>query len=193
MSRWKDTLDALMRERAAALFGYAYVLTGDADAAEDLLQDALVRTFRVNRRSGTINEAHTYVKRAISTAFIDSHRRSEARPQRHPHDQGDFAQASAAHTSPHGSGDDLASLAAATMDLHAAILTLPPRERACVALRYLDDLPVASVAAELGLAPGTVKRYLSDGVARLRPLVDTTDFPEHDPDSVPVQHAGGTR
>lgn len=186
MSRWKDTLDALMRERAAALFGYAYVLTGDADAAEDLLQDALVRTFRVNRRSGTVNEAHAYVKRAISTAFIDSHRRREARPQRHPGDEGDFARASAAVPDP-------AARSAETLDLHAAILILPARERACVVLRYLDDLPVASVAAELGLATGTVKRYLSDGVARLRPLVSATDFPTDDPETVPVHHAGGTR
>ncbi|GMA34492.1 RNA polymerase sigma factor [Demequina litorisediminis] len=186
MSRWKDTLDALMHERAAALFGYAYVLTGDADTAEDLLQDALVRTFRVNRRSGTVNEAHAYVKRAISTAFIDGHRRTEARPQRHAHDAGDFAGASA--TTP-----DHAPAADAHLDLHAAILTLPPRERACVVLRYLDDMPIAAVAAELGLADGSVKRYLSDGVARLRPLVSTLDFPTDSPDTVPVRTRGGTR
>ncbi|WP_143340505.1 SigE family RNA polymerase sigma factor [Demequina sp. NBRC 110057] len=186
MSRWKDTLDALMHERAAALFGYAYVLTGDAHAAEDLLQDALVRTFRVNRRSGTVNEAHSYVKRAISTAFIDSHRRAEARPQRHPGDQGDFAGASAASPDPAPGADT-------HLDLHAAILTLPPRERACVVLRYLDDLPIAGVAAELGLAEGSVKRYLSDGIARLRPLVSTTDFPTDHPETVPVHHQGGTR
>ena len=37
-------------------------------------------------------------------------------------------------------------------------------------LRYLEDMTVAGVAAELGLAVGTVKRYLADGLARLREL-----------------------
>ncbi len=63
-------------------------------------------------------------------------------------------------------------------------LTLPPRERACVVLRYLEDMPVASVAAELGIAVGSVKRYLSDGIARLRTLNLDVDFTEAD--TIPV-------
>ena len=63
--------------------------------------------------------------------------------------------------------------------MHLALLTLPPRERACVVLRYLEDLPVAAVAAELGLAEGTVKRYIADGVAKLRTANLAVDFTEH--------------
>ena len=73
---------------------------------------------------------------------------------------------------------DHAPASDATTDLHAALLTLPPRERACVVLRYLEDMPVATVAAELKLAEGSVKRYLADGVARLRALEATIDFAE---------------
>ena len=72
MSDWAKTLDALLRERGGALFGYAYVLTGSAPQAEDLLQDALVRTFRSGRGTRDLNSAHAYVKRAITSAFIDS-------------------------------------------------------------------------------------------------------------------------
>ena len=49
--------------------------------------------------------------------------------------------------------------------------TLPgptPQVRACVVLRYYDDLTVAQVADRLHLAIGTVKRYLHDGGAALR-------------------------
>ena len=190
MSAWSSTLDALMRERAQALFGYAYVLTGDAHAAEDLLQEALVRTFRTSRKVANVDAAHAYVKRAISTAFIDAHRRASARPARDGGDVGDFSLADASAAAP-----DHASDVDRSLDLHAAILTLPPRERACVVLRYLDDLPVAGVASELGLAVGTVKRYLSDGVARLREICAEVDFDVDAPESIPV-HAhtpGGTR
>lgn len=173
MSDWARTLDALLRERGGALFGYAYVLTGSATAAEDLLQDALVRTFRSGRGTRDLNSAHAYVKRAMSSAFIDAGRRSASRPRTVAGEAAEDA------TIP-----DHASASAAALDLQAALLTLPPRERACVVLRYLEDMPVASVAAELGLAVGTVKRYLADGVARLRALhldIDLTDA-----DTIPV-------
>lgn len=178
MSAWSNTLDTLMRDRAPALFGYAYVLTGNPDEAEDLLQEALVRTFRSNRRIGDINAAHTYVKRAISTAFIDRHRRATARPARAGGDDGDYSLAHASARADH------AGAVATTLDLHSAILTLSARQRACVVLHYLDDLPVAGVASELGLAVGTVKRYLSDAVARLREICTDVDF--ETPESIPV-------
>lgn len=178
MSAWSDTLDMLMRERGAALFGYAYVLTGDRNESEDLFQEALVRAFRSGRQVQNIDSAHAYVKRAISTSFIDQHRRAVARPERHRADTGDYALARAS-ARPDPAGD-----LATTLDLHAAILTLPARERACVVLHYLDDLPVAGVASELGLAVGTVKRYLSDAVARLREICTDIDFDT--PEFIPV-------
>ena len=167
MSEWSRTLDALLRERGAALFGYAYVLTGSPHAAEELLQDALLRTFRSGRASRDLNGAHAYVKRAITSAFIDSGRRSASRPRTVTHEGLEA-----------GSAPDHAPASDAAADLHAALLTLPPRERACVVLRYLEDLPVATVAAELGLAEGTVKRYLADGVAKLRALQAAVEFTE---------------
>ncbi len=44
---------------------------------------------------------------------------------------------------------------------------LSPRQRACVVLRYYQDLPIAQVASALGVAEGTVKRYLSEAMTRL--------------------------
>ena len=179
MSAWSNTLDALMRERAAALFGYAYVLTGDKHEAEDLLQESLVRTFRTNRRITTVDAAHAYVKRAIATAFIDKHRRMSARPARARSDDGEYGLARASALVP-----DPTESVATHLDLHAAIRTLPPRERAGEELRYLGALPVAGIASELGLAVGTVKRYLFNGVARLREIHVDVDF--ETPESIPV-------
>lgn len=167
MSEWSRTLDALLRERGAALFGYAYVLTGSAPEAEDLLQDALVRTFRSGRGSRDLYSAHAYVKKAITSAFIDSGRRSGARPRTVAQEGLEV-----------GSAPDHAQASADAVDLRAALLTLPPRERACVVLRYLEDLPVATIAADLGLAVGTVKRYTADGVAKLRQASLAVDFGE---------------
>jgi RNA polymerase sigma-70 factor (ECF subfamily) len=48
-----------------------------------------------------------------------------------------------------------------------ALQSLTPRERACVVLHHMEQLRVREVADQLGIAEGTVKRYLSDAVAKL--------------------------
>jgi len=53
-------------------------------------------------------------------------------------------------------------------------------------LRFFDDLTVPQVAARLGLAEGTVKRYLSDARARMLPLLDGTAWDEEQ-ETVAVQ------
>jgi RNA polymerase sigma-70 factor (ECF subfamily) len=70
----------------------------------------------------------------------------------------------------------------AVLDVRAALADLPPRERACTVLRFYDDLTVAQIAAQLGLAEGTVKRYLADASARLAGVLGDHD----DGDRVPV-------
>ena len=52
---------------------------------------------------------------------------------------------------------------------------LTPRERACVVLRYFDDLTVRDIAVQLALSEGAVKRYLSDARRRLAPMLGATD------------------
>ena len=46
-------------------------------------------------------------------------------------------------------------------------MKLTPRERACVVLRYYEDLNVVDIAETLGISAGAVKRYLSDRLAKL--------------------------
>lgn len=56
----------------------------------------------------------------------------------------------------------------ARADVTAALRGLSPRQRACVVLRFYDDLTVPQIAATLGIAEGTIKRHLADGVRALR-------------------------
>lgn len=177
-------LGALVRERGQALAGYAYLLTGSTADAHDLVQDALVRTVERLRGGAELTNAEGYVRRAILTRFLDTARRrqrwaglrhligsSEAVPEPQ--------QASAAH-----------------LDLRVALVMLPPQQRAAVVLRYYGDLSVAEVAEAMGLADGTVKRYLSMGTQRLRDLLGVAgDDPladDHDADAATHATAAGT-
>jgi RNA polymerase sigma factor (sigma-70 family) len=49
-----------------------------------------------------------------------------------------------------------------------ALTALSPRERAVVVLRYYADMSEADTATALGIAAGSVKRYASDALAKLR-------------------------
>ena len=64
-----------------------------------------------------------------------------------------------------GREDDLA--------MWAAISTLPRRQRACLVLRYYEDLTIEDTAALLGCSPGTVKSQSSRALARLAREWDT--------------------
>lgn len=156
----RDTaLAVLARERGEALTRYAYLLTGDVAAAQDLVQDALTKVL-VRARAGTEVEAlEAYVRKAIAMLFVDGHRRRRAwRSRQHLVVDRDLVQ-----------GPDVGG--ADSIDLRAALATLGRQERAAVVLRYYEDLTVAEVADRMGLAEGTVKRYLHNAVRRLEERV----------------------
>lgn len=174
MATWEDELAELARGRGRALVGYAYVLCGDQRQAEDLVQDALVKVFSRLRRGsraapgvhpleGSTSEA--YVRRAILTLYLDEYRRRRRWLERR--------HLVAVEDQVRGA----ASGATARADVAAALGRLSPRERACVVLRYFEDLTVPQVAEALGLAQGTVKRYLADATTTLRGVLQIPGDP----------------
>ncbi|WP_062071227.1 sigma-70 family RNA polymerase sigma factor [Demequina sediminicola] len=156
MAHWRDTMEQLVRDRERALLSYAYLVCGDAVQAQDLVQDALVRTFSRERKGLTAAKAEGYVRRAITSAFVDGYRRRQ-RWQRVQH-----------LFTPADVAPDRFGQVEAGSDIHEALATLPPRPRACVVLRYFDDLTIGQIARHLGIAEGTVKRYVSDGLDQLQ-------------------------
>lgn len=153
-----DVMAAVARDRGAALGAYAYLLTGDLRDAEDLVQDALVKTFVRGRRI-ELSSAEGYVRTVILSTWIDTYRRRRHWERvRHLVARGDRQ-------------DGPAEVVGARSDVQAALAQLSPQQRACVVLRFYDDLTVPEIAERLGLAPGTVKRYLSVAVGRLESLL----------------------
>jgi RNA polymerase sigma factor (sigma-70 family) len=151
---WAETLDALVRERGGALYGYAFVLTGERRAAERLLHHALARTFRTARGNMPIGAAHAYVKRAMRLQVYAGHGfRAHVMPP--------------AHDAPDPFAPDAAPASGTETDLHEAILTLPPRERTCAVMRYFDGLSVNQIARELDAEPASVRATLTHAAATL--------------------------
>lgn len=167
--RWEDVVTRLVAERGDALTRYAAMVSGSPDEAADLVQDALVKTFGRLRNGFSIASAEAYVRRAILNTQIDAGRRAgrwrrirhlEAVPEAQPPKDADVQ---------------------SRIDLTAELARLTPRERACLVLRYYEDLKVDDIAATLGLSSGAVKRYLSDGLGRLRISLGDDDAQFGDP------------
>lgn len=168
MPHWQDVFDEVMRQRRPALVGYAALFTLDRRDAEDLVHDAIIRTFAKPRALTDVDTAEIYVRRVVRTTFLDAARKHRT-------------WRSKAHL--FVSDDDMPSpesATAAVLNVRAALAGLAPRERACAVLRYFDDLPVADIAHELGLSEGAVKRYLSDATARLRAVLGPDALDDHD-------------
>lgn len=169
MKRWEDVLDQLVRERHGALVAYATLLAGDRREAEDLVQDALVRTFSRGRPETEIHRAEGYVRSAILSTYVDGFRRRRRwAAVRHL-----FVQdAERTQPGPEGASPD-------RLDLRSALALLSPRQRACVVLRFYEDLSVPQIGEALAISTGAAKRYLSEGVHALEralgPLDLTTD------------------
>ena len=147
---------------AQASFGglrhVGYLLTGDRHAAEDAAQAALVRTYaawsRVRR-----DDAFAYSRRVLVNYLTDRWRR---RLREYPTD--DLPELPV--------GPDPADEVALRHWLTGALATLTVRERAVVVMRYLFDLPEATVARDLGISVGTVKSTSSRALAKLRVSAD---------------------
>lgn len=165
MSSWKPLVEQLIGDRSPGLLAYGVVLTGSAHDAEDLLHDAIVKSFTRGRRFPHLNAAEQYVRLTMRTLAVDRHRSRAA-----------FRRAVERNPPPpesHTPDFD------APVDVAAALRELSPRERVCVVMRFYDDMSVPAIAAQLGLATGTVKRYLSNAYDKL----GTTLSLDPDPDN----------
>ena len=159
-ARWEDVVTQLVEERGEALTRYAYLISGNRDDASDLVHDALVKTFGRLRNGFGIASAEAYVRRAILNTYLDRGRKiSRWRKIAHLTVEPDIHESADADTE-------------ARLDLQSQLMKLRPRERACIVLRYYEDLKVDDIAATLDISSGAVKRYLSDALGRMAVSLD---------------------
>jgi RNA polymerase sigma-70 factor (sigma-E family) len=155
--------------RSTALLGAAYALTGNQQAAEDLLQMALAKTARRWRAVHTSPEA--YVRRVMYRDQVSLWRRRKI---------GEVA-LSTSTPEPVDAGD-IATQASVRIAVREALRQLPPRQRTVLVLRFLEDRSEAETADLLGISKGAVASQASRALARLRVLAPhlADGFHHHD-------------
>lgn len=133
------------------LLRFAYFLTGDARAAEDLVQDAFVRLYRADRHIEAAG-FRAYARRTIVNLHRSRFRRARAERR-----------AMTASTTPSESGNP-----EPVDHVWRAILALPRGQRACVALRFYEHMSEQEIADTLGVSTGTVKKQMHRAMSALR-------------------------
>ncbi|HET7901655.1 MAG TPA: SigE family RNA polymerase sigma factor [Candidatus Nanopelagicales bacterium] len=156
------SFESYVAARRTSLRRTAYLLCGDWDRAEDVVQDALARLFVHWRRVQRSTSVDAYCRKAVVNAFLAEKRRpwrrersTEAVPER------EYA--------------DPTAVSDQRQALLRALDELPPGQRAIVVLRYWDDLSVEETAALLDTSTGNVKSQASRGLARLREVLAATE------------------
>ncbi|HWJ81143.1 MAG TPA: SigE family RNA polymerase sigma factor [Nocardioides sp.] len=151
--------------RSGALHRAAYLMVGDVGLAQDLVQEALTKTYVAWPRLRDAGNAEAYTRKVITNTAITWFRRKGW--------YGEQPAADLPETSDAGHADDVA----ARTSLMGALAQLPPRQRAAIVLRFYEDLTEAQTAAAMDCAVGTVKSQVSAGLAKLRALLgDAVDL-----------------
>jgi DNA-directed RNA polymerase specialized sigma24 family protein len=131
----------------------AYVMLGDEAAARDVAQEAFARLYSHWRRVSDYEFIGAWVRRvAVRLAVAAATQRSR-----------EVA---------HGSLPDTGSMAwVPDVDVHAAVLALPAKQRAAVVLFYFEDRSVDATAAVMGISPSTAKVHLHRARQRLAEML----------------------
>lgn len=147
-----DGYDDFYRAEQPRMVALALALTGVPEAARDLAQDALVQAYRSWTTVSMLERPGAWVRRVTINASMSWHRRTKREAVA-------VARLGPAATTelPVGESDRF----------WHAVRSLPDRQRAAIALYYLEDRSVAQVAAVLGIGEGTVKATLHQARAKL--------------------------
>lgn len=145
-----------MRSSSPRLLRLAWLLTGGASSAEDLVQETLERVY-VSWPRIEAGGTHNYARRVLVNLHTDSHRRR-------------WREDLTSEVPESGRADRSEQVVLADQ-LTAALAQLPVRERQCVVLRHHVDLSEREVADALDVSTGTVKSSTSRGLACLRTLL----------------------
>ncbi len=149
---------AYLQARQPSLLRTAYLLTGDRNHAEDVLQTSLAKLYLAWDKVRDRDSVDAYVRRIMVNENNSMWRRgwkkrehaTEVIPDAPHHDEYDEGRSDA---------------------LWDVVQSLPPKARAVVVLRYYEQLSEAETADVLGISTGTVKSQCSRAIAALRERV----------------------
>lgn len=145
-----DAFQQLFSQYSRRIFQTAYLILGDRSAAEDVLQEAFLQTFKSLHQ---LREPAAFPAWLYRTAVREAQRRSRSMQSER------FFLRSLARQRPATAPDH--ALPSAQRELvRTALDRLPELQRTAVILHYFADRPLQEIALTMGVPEGTVKSWL---------------------------------
>jgi len=167
-----------------SLLRTAYLVSGDAGHAEDLVQETLLKVARRWPRVVSMDNSLAYARKILVNLALDgSNRRTLHRAELAGPGDSEVPDAWQSKVSP----EPFAAVED-KLEIIRTLGELTPRQRATLVLRYLDNMSESQVASTLGCSVGTVKSTTARALEKMRELIQKQDRRPGPPrDSVPVQ------
>jgi RNA polymerase sigma-70 factor, ECF subfamily len=161
----REAFEMIIRTHSRTLFAIAYGILQNREEAEDVVQDSLVKAWKLRWRVRDPEQFPAWL------CMIARHRAHDVFRKRRP--------ISIAHEIIEANEADTPDTAAMDQQLHSALATLPELHRAALTLRYFEEMDYPTIENRLGLTNGALRGILGRGLAslrkQLRPALASTD------------------
>lgn len=166
----RDDFGAVAQAHAGRLRRLCRLILGDAQEAEEVVQDVLVKALEAERRQGPPNDWGPWLTRIAVNACHDRRRAGWWRRFQRGSEPIETVPLADAGPTP----EDMAIGSETRRRIWTAFRSLPRRQREIFVLRHLEGWTGPEIAEALGLSPGSVKRHLFRAVHRLRAALGGT-------------------
>jgi RNA polymerase sigma-70 factor (ECF subfamily) len=153
-----STFDAFFRESKKPLLAMAFVLTGDLATAQDLTQEAFLRTWVRWSRVAGYDDPEAWTRRVLYNLVVSKSR-------------GDRVRRSTRHESPR----PVPAPNEAHLILAEVLRSLPENQIRVLVLHDGAGMPVRDIAVEMQVPEGTIKSWLSRGRASAAEAIDAKE------------------
>lgn len=158
--RRPSDFDAYFREHYWSIVRSLAAAFGDEEAAAEAVQDAFIKAYPRWRRVKGMDAPAAWIRHVAINKLRDQHRRTTR--IRRAEDAAGVLEDGIEHLP---EADEIISL----------LGPLPQRQRTAMALYYIEDLPVAEIAASMGISQGTVKAHLSQARANVESALESKE------------------
>jgi RNA polymerase sigma-70 factor (ECF subfamily) len=155
-----DAFQELIREMERPLFYYLRKFLQDDERALDVLQEIWLRTLRTIRQLEDPRRLRAWLYRIAHALVVDRIRQDVSRAQAEQ----------ARSVTPDAAAEDVFAAEDAAA-IHCGLDALDARHREVLILQFLEDMPLADIAAVIGLPVGTVKSRVFYGKQALKEIL----------------------
>lgn len=148
----------MFSQEGSSLVRLARLFCDDRSAAEDLVQEAFIRLHRSAGSIRDLDRAPAFLRSIVINLSRDHNRRGLMSLRHHN---------TAERIAPPPEADDRAVADEESAAVLAALRDLPERQRACLVLRYYEELSIGEVAETLRISKNSVKTHCRRGLAAL--------------------------